>query len=78
MTAIRVSIDRLILHGPPQGLSPEISRDLGLLVAARLEELVAGPDRGESRAHLSESHRIADQVAGEVWRAVEEQRAGSR
>lgn len=74
MTTIRVDIDRLILHGPAEGLSPEVSRDLGGLVTARLQELAAGGRMDEHREALTETQRIADRVAGEVWRSVVQHR----
>ncbi len=70
MTEIHLAIDRLILHGSSEGVDPEVTQDLRRLIADRLEQLAAG-DSERERGPLTEAQRIADGVAGEVWRSVE-------
>lgn len=74
MTRIEVTIDRLVLHG----LSEEVGRDVGSLVRVRLAELAAGgaveASEPVSTAPPSESRRIADEVARNVWGTIARER----
>lgn len=77
MTHLEVSIDHLVLHG----VSPEVGREVGVLVRQRLASLASGADdvrRGPGSEFPSESARIADEVAQRLWARISVEREAVR
>jgi hypothetical protein len=67
MTRYEIHIDELVLHGVP----PELARDLGPLVEARLAELAGGADP-EGPAHPARTPAdLAGHIAQTVWQRID-------